>query len=194
MKISRGQLQEIVRRITESDSYAGDLQDHVNYLYETGAIVDALEVEHDPHQVMLTRDVNGDEDTVGEFYSQEEFPSGVTGSAASIKTRVDEFLLELNLESNCEAAYIEVRDEFPGAGLQVINYAMLHDDDLWRKGIGTLAYQQLIHDAGEEDNVIVPHWCSHGGATTAQARWLWDKLRSGYQTTGPILIPNNLNL
>ena len=185
MKISRGQLQEIVRRITEAASYAGDLQDHVNYLYETGAIVDALEVRHFGGQVMLTRDVNGDEDTVGEFYSQEEFYSGEPS---------DDFRNELSLQPDCEEAYLEVRDEFPGAGLQVINYAMLHDDDLWRKGIGTLAYQQLIHDAGEEGNVIVPHWCSHGGATTAQARWLWDKLRSGYQTTGPILIPNNLNL
>jgi len=185
VKISRGQLQEIVRRITESDSYIGDLQDHVNYLYETGAIVDALEVRFSSGQVMLTRDVNGDEDTVGEFYSQEEFYSGEP---------LDDFRTVLNLERECEEAYIEVRDEFPGAGLEVINYAMLHDDDLWGKGIGKLAYQQLIHDAGKDGNVIVPHWCSHGGTTSGQARRLWDKLRSGYQTTGPILIPDNLNL
>lgn len=191
MKISQRQLKEVVRRITEAadSSYVRALQDHVNYLYQSTRISDAITVYHKPHVVELIRDVNGDQDTVGEFYSQEEFASGLSHEEVEGSF----------LHSDCEKAYIEVRDEFVAGGLEkpgltVINYAMLHDDDLWGRGIGKLAYQQLIHDAGKDGNVIVPHWCSHGGTTSNQARRLWEKLRSGYQTTGPILIPDNLYL
>ena len=190
MKISLRQLKEAVRRITEAygSSYAQDLQDHVDYMYETNAIGAALEVWHDDGSDSEGNGVVTIEDTAGlsagEFYSQEEFASGLSHEEVEGSF----------LHPDCEKAYLKARNEYPGAGLQVINYARLNDENLWGKGIGKLAYQQLIHDAGADGKLIVPHWCAHGGTTSNQARRLWEKLRRGYQTAGPILIPNNLNI
>ena len=93
----------------------------------------------------------------------------------------------------CAESYKKLRRRYKEVSLWVVSWAHLNDKNLWHHGIGLLAYEQILQEAGKHGAVVGPHWCAQGGSTTDMAQRVWDSLkRRGYDSEGSIIIPKNL--
>ena len=158
------------------------------------AIVDQLHekgVLDEPIQVLYYGPIGSGEVQIQLFTSDGErvgffFTGRVAYSWDSIE--------RLNLNPECKEAYRKIRDKNSDVELWSLDASNLKDKRLWNKGIGKLAYEQILKDAGSYGAVVVPHWCLTGGSTSNMAKRVWDSLKRRYKSEGPIVIPKTLRL
>jgi len=94
----------------------------------------------------------------------------------------------------CLKAYRKVRRKNKGAGLWSVQWAFLKDKALWGHGLGKMAYEQILKDAGKFGAVVFPAWCATGGSTTPMAQRVWDSVGKRHSTEGVVVIPKNLRV
>ena len=94
----------------------------------------------------------------------------------------------------CLKAYRKVRRKNKGAGLWSVQWAFLKDKALWGHGLGKMAYEQILQDAGKFGAVVFPAWCAKGGSTTPMAQRVWDSVGKRHGTEGVVVIPKNLRV
>jgi len=98
------------------------------------------------------------------------------------------------ISDSCLKAYRKVRRKNKGAGLWSIQWAFLKDKALWGHGLGKMAYEQILQDAGKFGAVVFPAWCAKGGSTTPMAQRVWDSVGKRHGTEGVVVIPKNLRV
>jgi hypothetical protein len=96
------------------------------------------------------------------------------------------------VSKECLAAYKKVRRKHRDAELWTVAWAFLNDKRLWGQGVGRLAYEKILHDAGSFEAVVVPHWCAAGGSTSPMAQRVWTSISKRHTVVGDVVIPNNM--
>lgn len=166
-----------------------EIQSIVDHLYETGEIDFRVKVEYfDAYHGTVEIQLNAVDDS-GKFVADagKFFTSKVVNESDSLARAM------AKIPAPCAESYRKVRRRYKDVNLWVVSWAYLHDKRLWHHGIGLLAYEQILQEAGKFGAVVAPHWCSQGGSTTDMAQRVWDSLkRKGYESEGPIIIPKNL--
>jgi hypothetical protein len=96
------------------------------------------------------------------------------------------------LSPDCLKAYTKVRRKHPDAGLWTVDWAFLKDKRLAGHGLGRMAYEKILHEAGKFGAVVAPAWCATGGSTGPMADRVWKGVAKRHPTEGPVVIPRNL--
>lgn len=163
-----------------------DIQRVVDTLYENGTIENPIVVRYwgplGSGSVQIQLLVNGDHSKpAGKFF---------TGKVVEVWGPVD----RAKLSPECLGAFMKVRRKYKGVGLWAVEWAFLNDERLWGHGIGRMAYEQILSDAGTFGAVVLPQGCRPGGNTTAAAQRVWESVKKRHRSEGPIIIPNNLRV
>ena len=159
------------------------IQAIVDHLYETGGL-------DEPIQVRYTGPIGR-----GDVHIDLMTPSGRVGFFFTGRVAYSWDPIEgMKLNPECKEAYRKIRGKNSDVELWSLEASNLKDKRLWNKGIGKLAYEQILKDAGSYGAVVVPHWCLKGGSTSNMAKRVWDSLKRRYKSEGPIVIPKTLRL
>lgn len=161
-----------------------DIQRVVDGLYENGTIDFPIEVRYwgvadsGAVQIQLIA-IEDPPRTVGKFFTSKVLDSWESTRRAK-------------LTPDCMSAFTKVRRKYKDVGLWAIEWAFLNDDRLWGHGIGRIAYEQIMSEAGSFGAVVLPQGCRPGGNTTPAAMRVWESVKKRHRSEGPIVIPNNL--
>jgi hypothetical protein len=92
----------------------------------------------------------------------------------------------------CLKAYKKIRRKHKGAGFWTVQWAFLKDESLFRQGLGRMAYEKILHEAGMFGAVVAPAWCATGGSTSPMAERVWASVAKRHPTEGPLVVPRNI--